>query len=246
MKCSYWIHEIEQWMESSWKNESAAPPIPKPLLFHAETCPLCAARIEAAKQMAGDSTYSSSGYYAEHETEAAARVLAHVMKHVSLSNSQDVSYGTDASSSSTNIRDFQDKSAFRDSGDDKGKSRLFPLWKKRAAAAAAAVVLFTAGILFAYFFPSNRSDEYITVHLIATVPYAQQVAVAGDWNSWNPTTHQMQKKQNGDTWEIIFRVVPDREYRYQLVIDGEQWIPDPGSHLQVEDGFGGINSILEI
>lgn len=89
MKCSYWIHELEQWMQLSWETETAVPPIPKSLLDHARTCPACSARVEAAKQMSGNSSLKDSDNYTRYQTEASARILEHVMKQVSLTDTRD-------------------------------------------------------------------------------------------------------------------------------------------------------------
>ncbi len=42
------------------------------------------------------------------------------------------------------------------------------------------------------------------------------------------------------------RLRRDRSYTYGFVIDGERWVPDPGAPETVEDGFGGVNSILRL
>ena len=38
----------------------------------------------------------------------------------------------------------------------------------------------------------------------------------------------------------------NRSYTYSFVIDGERWVPDPGAPETVDDGFGGVNSILRL
>jgi 1,4-alpha-glucan branching enzyme len=68
------------------------------------------------------------------------------------------------------------------------------------------------------------------------------VAVAGDFSDWN--TLQMEKK-DGNSWVITLKVKPGK-YQYSFVIDGEEWIPDPDSYRRIEDGFGGVNSVLVV
>jgi len=246
MKCSYWMSEIEQWMELSLENESAITPIPKPLLDHAATCPLCSARLAAAKRIAGETPFGSGEYNAEQKAEAESRIVEHVMQHISRSNDQQAPDDAGTVSDSKNIRNFQNNTEYKASKAEPYQNRRSAAWRKRIAAAAAAVFLFAAGSVFTYFFTSNDSEDYVVVHLMVTIPEAQEVAVAGDWNSWDPSSHQMQRINNEDTWELKFRLESEGEYRYQLVIDGEEWIPDPEADLHVEDGFGGMNSILDI
>jgi hypothetical protein len=33
-------------------------------------------------------------------------------------------------------------------------------------------------------------------------------------------------------------------YEYKFIVDGTQWIPDPGNAETVPDGFGGVNSVI--
>jgi len=68
------------------------------------------------------------------------------------------------------------------------------------------------------------------------------VAVAGDFSDWNSL--QMERK-NDNCWVITLKVKPGK-YQYSFVIDGNEWVPDPGSPRQVEDGFGGVNSVLVV
>ena len=68
------------------------------------------------------------------------------------------------------------------------------------------------------------------------------VAVAGDFSDWN--TLQMEKKDN-NSWVITLKVKPGK-YQYSFVIDGKEWVPDPRSYRKIEDGFGGVNSVLVV
>jgi hypothetical protein len=52
---------------------------------------------------------------------------------------------------------------------------------------------------------------------------------------------------DGDgVWEIEIPLKKGEEHQYQFLVDGESWIPDPEAPLQVGDGFGGVNSVLQI
>jgi len=71
------------------------------------------------------------------------------------------------------------------------------------------------------------------------------VVVVGDWNQWDPAAQRLARVNGSDIWVIELNLAHGKEYRYQFVIDGAMWIPDPLSPLQVDDGFGGKNSVLE-
>jgi 1,4-alpha-glucan branching enzyme len=88
--------------------------------------------------------------------------------------------------------------------------------------------------------------EAAQVQLVLEAPHAQSVVVVGDWNGWNVHADRLAKADDGDTWSIEMELERGKEYRYQFVIDGDQWIPDPHAYMQVDDGFGGMISVLEM
>ena len=48
------------------------------------------------------------------------------------------------------------------------------------------------------------------------------------------------------TWEITIPLRKGSMYTYDFLVDGQRWIPDPGSRTQVDDGFGGLSSVLRL
>jgi hypothetical protein len=95
------------------------------------------------------------------------------------------------------------------------------------------------------FIQPSRADT-VVVHLKLDAPGAQKVSVVGDWNGWNPASNQLTDKDRDGIWEIKLRLKRGGEFQYQFLINEEKWIPDPNTPLQVEDGLGGVNSILQI
>ena len=69
-----------------------------------------------------------------------------------------------------------------------------------------------------------------------------RVAIVGDLTNWNPNQIFMEKT-NG-IWQTTLTLNPGR-YQYQIVADGN-WFLDPNNPVQVENGIGGYNSLLEI
>ena len=90
------------------------------------------------------------------------------------------------------------------------------------------------------------APDTVLAHLILEAPSASRVTVVGDWNGWDPSRDRLTDPDGDGVWEKKIRIRRGREYRYQFIIDDELWIPDPESPLQVDDGFGGINSVLQI
>jgi len=112
------------------------------------------------------------------------------------------------------------------------------------AAAAAVLVLATSLTTIAVMRP--RLGNQVEVHLVLEAPTARSVSVVGDWNAWEPDAQRLVDSDGDGKWEITIQVERGGEYRYQFIVDGEDWISDPAAPLQIQDGFGGTNSVLNI
>ncbi|HEX4900266.1 MAG TPA: S8 family serine peptidase [Pyrinomonadaceae bacterium] len=71
---------------------------------------------------------------------------------------------------------------------------------------------------------------------------AKDVALAGDFNNWNGAPFA---KQANGFWNILIPVPAPGRYSYKFVVDGA-WLEDPNNVIKIEDGFGGLNSVLHI
>lgn len=74
----------------------------------------------------------------------------------------------------------------------------------------------------------GAASQWVTVHFTYTNRAAEQVYVAGEFNSWNTTTLPMDQNRDG-VWYCDARV-PVGDYGYKFVVDGE-WMLDPGNPL---------------
>lgn len=84
----------------------------------------------------------------------------------------------------------------------------------------------------------------VAVRLVLLQPDAQSVAVAGDFNGWNPRQTPLRRSEGG-LWTVTLQLKPGR-YHYMYVVDGQQWITDPFAAEASFDGFGAQNAILEV
>lgn len=82
------------------------------------------------------------------------------------------------------------------------------------------------------------------VLFVQPAKHAQQVAVAGDFNDWNPSRTPLRRDENLGVWQACVPIPPGR-YRYRLVIDG-RWVQDPHNTTVETNPFGELNNILEI
>jgi len=113
-------------------------------------------------------------------------------------------------------------------------------------AAALAVVIIAAGLIAGYVRRGAGSAESLTVRFTLEAPQAEQVYVVGDWNGWDPAADPLFDEDSDGVWEAEITLDPGREYRYQFYIDESEWVADPNAPLNIDDGFGGENSILRI
>lgn len=136
-----------------------------------------------------------------------------------------------------------------------GRTRTFPLSGGRrplrrviSAAAAAAVLLLAAGLLIRGVTggAGGAQSGEITVHFVLDAPTAQAVALVGSFNAWNPETLPLKREAGSQRWEISVKLKRGETYLYNFVVNGKTWIPDPTTVVQVEDGFGGESSLMQL
>ena len=94
--------------------------------------------------------------------------------------------------------------------------------------------------------PRSNDARTVIVVFVLEAPDAREVCVVGDWNDWEPDVNRLRDPDGDGIWEIELKLEEGGDYRYQFLVNKELWIPDPKSDLQLDDGFGGVNSILQI
>ena len=137
------------------------------------------------------------------------------------------------------------------------------LWAPRelhwnlAGAVAAAVALLVVASGVAILRPSTQqgspattiataseSPTPVLVRLVVLQPEAMSVAVAGDFNGWDPRRTPLEP-MSGGAWTVTVPLTPGR-YEYMFVVDGHQWVGDPLASEQNDDGFGARNAVLDV
>ncbi|MFH0753941.1 MAG: AAA family ATPase [Candidatus Omnitrophota bacterium] len=74
-------------------------------------------------------------------------------------------------------------------------------------------------------------------------PDANSVYVAGSFNAW-AIDESCRMQKSGDHW-VASLPLSTGEHRYQFVVDG-RWQPDPTNDHRESNGFGDMNSIVEV
>ncbi|HEX6937881.1 MAG TPA: hypothetical protein VF158_00610 [Longimicrobiales bacterium] len=74
---------------------------------------------------------------------------------------------------------------------------------------------------------------------------ARSVALAGDFNGWDPARHVLRDPDGDGVWTGLFALPPGL-HKYMFVVDGERWETDPRAERYVDDGFGMRNAIINV
>jgi 1,4-alpha-glucan branching enzyme len=74
---------------------------------------------------------------------------------------------------------------------------------------------------------------------------AKKVNLVGDFNDWSPTSDPM-SDENGDGEFTLFYPLGVGTYAYKFLVDGKNWVSDPGNPSSEPDGFNGRNSIVKV
>jgi chromosome partitioning protein len=75
-------------------------------------------------------------------------------------------------------------------------------------------------------------------------PNASCVKIAGTFNNWNTSEESLMERKRDGTWSKCVYLAPGT-YQYRFLIDDE-WVADQNNSNQVNNPFGGKNSIIKI
>lgn len=85
-------------------------------------------------------------------------------------------------------------------------------------------------------------EAAVLVHFRLEAPDANAVQLAGDFTGWEPQ-YTLNEVREG-VWSVVVPVEPG-VHQYGFLVDGRRWRIDPFAP-QVDDGFGGSNSRLDV
>ncbi|MGH7655439.1 MAG: isoamylase early set domain-containing protein [Gemmatimonadaceae bacterium] len=83
------------------------------------------------------------------------------------------------------------------------------------------------------------------VRFMLRAPLAKQLAVVGDFNSWDTHATPMTRDAATGAWEVSV-TLPEGRYLYAFVADGKRWLADPDAPLASPDDFARQNSVLVV
>lgn len=90
----------------------------------------------------------------------------------------------------------------------------------------------------------EEDGQTVTVTWVYEDPDAQEVYIAGTFNSWDPQATLMTKEEGG-RWTYTRQFSINDTVQYKFVVDGN-WVTDETAPDFKDDGFGGKNSYLNL
>ncbi|WP_337843358.1 isoamylase early set domain-containing protein [Rheinheimera sp.] len=81
---------------------------------------------------------------------------------------------------------------------------------------------------------------------VAADQQVESVALAGDFNEWDPKALLLKKSKNG-VFSTSLNLEPNKQYQFRYVINGEQWVNDDeaDAYLPTDVSYD-QNSVLQL
>jgi 1,4-alpha-glucan branching enzyme len=70
-----------------------------------------------------------------------------------------------------------------------------------------------------------------------------QVSVVGDFNDWDPLVHPLQTRRNG-TRSVTVTLPVSQRFAFRYLDENGNWLDDDAANEYVDNGIGGINSVV--
>lgn len=109
------------------------------------------------------------------------------------------------------------------------------------AGACAALALAVAAVLVLRPAPTDG----ITVHFALHAPGATTVELLGDFTGWEAGRIRLRGPDGSGHWTADIEL-PAGRHEYIFLVDGRQWITDPGADIRRPDGFGRENAVMDL
>jgi hypothetical protein len=89
----------------------------------------------------------------------------------------------------------------------------------------------------------SEAEDEVMLRFVFMDDQASSVAVAGDFNNWEPELLTREVVNGRQVWTGLVSMSRG-EHRYMFVKDGKQWVTDPLAPMYREDGFGNKNAVI--
>jgi len=91
---------------------------------------------------------------------------------------------------------------------------------------------------------AKEMDEVVLTTFSIHAPNSQSVYLAGTFNEWSLSESCRMQKDDSGRWSLRLPLASGT-YQYQFIVDG-RWQPDPDNGRRESNGFGDMNSVIEV
>ncbi len=87
-----------------------------------------------------------------------------------------------------------------------------------------------------------KTKDYCKVKFSLQIDGAESISILGLNNDWKKVV-KMKRKKDG-TFSVALNLPKDSRHQYKYLINGKDWLNDPGADAEIPNNFGGTNSML--
>lgn len=92
----------------------------------------------------------------------------------------------------------------------------------------------------------SKTGNYCRVTFkLPTEIEAEEAAVCGEFNDWNPEANQMRQLKDG-SFSATLSLPTGQSYRFRYLLDGERWENDWEADAYVPNEHGTDDSVVEV
>jgi len=89
----------------------------------------------------------------------------------------------------------------------------------------------------------SRSGRVTVAFELPATLWAEQVALVGEFNGWNPTASPLARDSQG-AWRVSLELECNRRYEFGYLLNGTEWLDDWSADECVPNRSGGFRSVL--
>jgi 1,4-alpha-glucan branching enzyme len=91
--------------------------------------------------------------------------------------------------------------------------------------------------------PVKGSDKVKVNFVLPKDSVAGKVSVVGDFNGWDPYVHPLRPRSNG-TKSVTVTLPASQRFAFRYLDERGQWLDDDAASEYVDNGIGGVNSVV--
>jgi 1,4-alpha-glucan branching enzyme len=91
--------------------------------------------------------------------------------------------------------------------------------------------------------PVKGSDKVKVNFVLPKDSVNGKVSVVGDFNGWDPYVHPLRPRRNG-TKSVTVTLPVSQRFAFRYLDEHGQWLDDEAASEYVDNGIGGVNSVV--